>query len=332
MPRATMLILMLTLVMLAGTAASQEEMGAVNKRATELYRDGDYEAALPEFRKALEIAEARYGDDSPLLSLELNNLGEVYRVLGRYPQAEEMFKRAITLDEDSRDESDPALATSLNNLALVYRAQKRMDEAEPLYTRSLALLERALGPNHPDVARALNNLAVLYQADGRADEARPLLERALSVAQATLGPTHPTTSLFEKNLASLPAEEASPATIAVRPRPAPAAEPTKLPPPPSAQVAAAPTTRGPSTSAVKAYAVHLGSVRTLPDVAKEWRRLSRKHEELDGLELRPPQSVEVAGKGIFYRVIGGRFAAASTAQALCARLKAQGVPCNVVSL
>lgn len=335
MPRLPLMLLVLAVVtpLLATAAAAQEDMGKVYNRAMQLYRSGAYDAALPEFQKALEIAEARYGDDSPLLSLELNNLGEVYRRLGRHGAAEGMFKRAIALDEESRDDSDPGLATSLNNLALLYRTQKRMPEAEALYTRSLALLEQALGSNHPDVARSLNNLAVLYKAEGKPDEARPLLERAVSVAEASLGPSHATTKLFQKNLAALPPPSEPERLAVVAPTRGPA--PGKLPPPPSAQVAALPRV-APAAAVTPGgkggFALHLGSVRSSPDVAKEWRRLGGRHAELAGLELRPPQSVEVAGKGVFYRVLGGRFASRSQAQTLCSRLKARGVTCSVVAL
>ena len=104
--------------MLALPAAAQEDSGDIYRKAMELFRAQKYEQALPLFRAALDTAEARYGEESPLLALDLNNLAEVYRLTRRYDEAEPLYKRAIALDE-SAGEDNPGLATSLNNLALL---------------------------------------------------------------------------------------------------------------------------------------------------------------------------------------------------------------------
>ena len=247
-------------------AAAVDDMNALYERAMTLYRAGNFKAALPAFQKVLDQAQMRYGPNSPLLSIELNNLGEVNRRLGRYPQAEALIKRAIKIEEDKHDPADPGLATSLNNLALLYRTQGRLAEAEPLYERSLALFNQALGPNSPDVAKSLSNLAALYSAQGRPDDARPLLERAVAIALTTLGPDSAVTRLYQSNLRSLPARAATldggadagatRAALAQGRMPPPpqrlvARQPeAELPPPPTAASAAAPPVPAPRPDAV----------------------------------------------------------------------------------
>jgi tetratricopeptide (TPR) repeat protein len=187
------------LLLLAPPVAGQEEDIQVHKKGMELYRAAKYREALPFFARAFELAEGRYGKESPLLAADLNDLAEVHRQLGNLVQAEELYKRAIGLDQQAGGDG-PGLATSLNNLALLYRTQGRLKEAEPLYKRSLSLLEKALGPGHQDVAKGLNNLAILYRMKGDPESARTLQERALAIAAKVLGPEHATTRLYRRNL------------------------------------------------------------------------------------------------------------------------------------
>jgi Tfp pilus assembly protein PilF len=213
------------LALLSMPALAAEDADEVSRKAMDLYTAGKYEQALPLFKRALEATKARYGENSPLLALDLNNLAEVYRQLGRAADAEPLYKRAIQLDEQAGADN-PDLASDLNNLALLYRGQGRNKEAEALYSRAVAVLERTLGPEHPNVAKTLNNLAILYRTEGQPDRARPLAERALAVAEKSLGPDDAMTRQLRANLEQLggPSAPAGQAVAAAEP---PAAAPAK---------------------------------------------------------------------------------------------------------
>ena len=216
------------LALLSVPAPAAEDADEVSRKAMDLYTAGKYEQALPLFKRALEATKARYGENSPLLALDLNNLAEVYRQLGRAAEAEPLYKRAIQLDEQAGADN-PDLASDLNNLALLYRGQGRDKEAEALYSRAVSVLERTLGPEHPNVAKTLNNLAILYRAEGQPDRARPLAERALAVAEKSLGPDDAMTRQLRANLDLLggPTAPAGQAVAAAEPpAPAKAALPT----------------------------------------------------------------------------------------------------------
>ncbi|MEK0083272.1 tetratricopeptide repeat protein [Benzoatithermus flavus] len=349
------LAVLFSLFLLAAPALAAEPVAEDDyAKGLELFRAGRYEAALPYFESALDLAKSRYGADSPAIAPELNNLAEVYRLTGRLGEAEKLYKRAIELDERGGGEGS-GLATSLNNLALVYRAQKKYDEAEKLYNRSLGLLEKSLGPNHPDVARALNNLAVLYRTKGEPERARPLQQRALAIAESTLGRDHPTTEVLRRNLAALdkgaaparspaaapspaaPVDEAmakpvaaKPPVISAMPPPPPAAG-TAPPPAETAAAPAAPPDEKPPPPAAGngAFALQLAAVPDPAQVDAEWKRLKARYPALKELDLRAPQTVEVPGKGTFYRIIAGSFASRADAEAMCARLRQAGAACRL---
>jgi len=70
----------------------------------------------------------------------LNNLAELYRIQGRYPEAEPLYRRSLAIRERTLGPEHPSVATSLNNLAAFYHVQGRYAEAEPLYRRTLVIL------------------------------------------------------------------------------------------------------------------------------------------------------------------------------------------------
>lgn len=315
----------------------------------ELLEARRYDAALPFFKRELAEKQAQLGPDDPSLAIELNNLAEANRLAGHLDVAEGLAKRAIALDEQGGAKTARGLATSLNTLALVYRAQGRLGEAEKLHARSLSLLEDALGPNQPEVARSLNNLAALYKQEGKLAEARTLQERAVSIAELTMGRKDPATQQMQRNLAALGPAPAKPAAVAAtetRKAPPPRAsgksalpppdepdfepEPEASPPPTPARTSMAQPL--PAASGERRFAVQLASVPDSAQVAPEWRRLIKRFPQLRELELQPPQSVEVAGKGTFYRVIAGPLASQAEAEALCARLSKAGGVCRPARL
>ena len=112
-------------------------------------------------QRSLAIAEKAQQPDQLDVATALGSLGALYRVRGRYAEAEPLFQRSLAIYEKVLGPDHAGVAWALNNLAAVYQAQGRYLDAEPLYKRDLAIEEKALGADHPDVARALNNLAAL---------------------------------------------------------------------------------------------------------------------------------------------------------------------------
>jgi tetratricopeptide (TPR) repeat protein len=66
----------------------------------------------------------------------------LYRLQGRYGEAEPLYKKAIAIGEAALPAGHPDLAMGYNNLALLYHYQGRYGDAEPLYKKSLEILKR----------------------------------------------------------------------------------------------------------------------------------------------------------------------------------------------
>lgn len=326
--RAVPICLLVVLLLGLATAGVAPARAQTTDPLTEAYEAGmrafhadDLAAAAQHFERALAIARERYGPDDPRIATDLNNLAEVYRLLGRLDDAEKLYLEALELDRRRPVGNPSETATTLNNLALLYRAQKRFDEAEGLYRRALRLLEEGLGPNHPDVARLLNNWAMLELTRGEPARALELGRRALEVARKALAPDHPSVRVLEQNverirsaLATAPKPPRSTADASVPAAPAPAAAPP------------------PAVDAVRGFVVHLASMRSREAALAAAAKLRERHGFLAQVGTVPPQEIEIEGRGTFWRVLFGPFASRSEAVALCTRVKAAGADCFVREL
>ena len=73
--------------------------------------------AEPLYKRALKIYEGGQQNDKQQLGLILNNLGELYRKLGRDAEAEAALERSLAILEKALGPNHPDVAQGLNNLA-----------------------------------------------------------------------------------------------------------------------------------------------------------------------------------------------------------------------
>jgi len=116
---------------------------------------------------SLTISEKTVGPDHPYVGAPLNNLANLYKMEGRYSEAERLYRRALQIQEKSLGPSHPMVAGDLNNLGNLYLTEGRYADSEASLERSLSIQDKTLGAGHPLVAGNLNNLGNLYAALGR---------------------------------------------------------------------------------------------------------------------------------------------------------------------
>ena len=75
----------------------------------------------------------------------LFNVGECFRIGGKYEEAEQMYQQALELREKVLGQEHPLTLASINNLALVLDRQGKYAEAEGMHRQVLQLREKVLG-------------------------------------------------------------------------------------------------------------------------------------------------------------------------------------------
>ncbi len=156
-----------------------EQVIALNTSGLTWWTLGDNERALRDLEDGLERAEKlRVRKDE--VATTLNNMGLVYREMGRYDEALDSLERALAIDRKLK--SRWAVAYDLRNKAQTLMRIGRTDEAVPL-------LEEALGEasaigNRINESKTLLVLAEALVDLGRESEAREVYGRALDAARS----------------------------------------------------------------------------------------------------------------------------------------------------
>ncbi|MEM0927165.1 MAG: CHAT domain-containing tetratricopeptide repeat protein, partial [Planctomycetota bacterium] len=143
----------------------------------------------PLFVEAKEITEDTLGVDHPDYAISLNNLAELYRVMGKLDQAVVYSLEAQAIVEKKVGRRHRTYALSLNNLALLRYSMGDFNEAESLYRDALSIFEAVLGRDHPSYTRCSNNLASLYFTQGDFKKANAIFAAVLDTTTAHLEST-----------------------------------------------------------------------------------------------------------------------------------------------
>ncbi len=122
---------------------------ALSAAAVAQARAGDAAGARDTRALALEITPRVHkknsrdslalGEEHPRAATSLNNLASLYRVQGRYAEAEPLYQRSLAIREKALAAEHPHVADSLENYAALLRKTGRDIEAVKLEARAKAI-------------------------------------------------------------------------------------------------------------------------------------------------------------------------------------------------
>src|SRR5271166_6531037 len=96
---ALALIIAATTLHYWGTLYQSDDPTSLNKRATELYKEGNFSEGIPLAERYAEAISSRHGTEAPQYGTALNSIALLYRAQGRYAEAEPLFKRSLAIEE-----------------------------------------------------------------------------------------------------------------------------------------------------------------------------------------------------------------------------------------
>ena len=116
-------------------------------------------------RTALDRAATRIGgrfETQPLVEASIHlTIGNAYRELGLFPEAEQHYGRAVELRRHVLGEEHPDTLSGDNNLGQLYREQGKYAEAEQVLSATAKIRQRVLGEEHPDTLITMANLGLV---------------------------------------------------------------------------------------------------------------------------------------------------------------------------
>jgi tetratricopeptide (TPR) repeat protein len=130
-------------------------------------------------------------------------LGQVNKLLGDFPQAEQQLREALRLHERHLLTLDQRTLKAQNQLGLLLLARVQYAEAEQLLLAAQQGHETLYGKDSIEALENQGNLAYVYYAQGDYDRAAPLLEASLRGTTARWGEDHFHAWSARNNLAAL---------------------------------------------------------------------------------------------------------------------------------
>ncbi len=161
-------------------------MNSLNSLAQYLRYYGEYDRAIPLYKRALAIIKKFTPNNRLSIATILHGLGATYYSLKDYDQAEPILEEALAIREE---EGGPSYFT-IHYLAHLNYRKGNLSQAENLYKKSLELREDKFGPQHAYIIPSLNGLAKVYGKQGKYEKAKALYERALIISKR-FDPEHP---------------------------------------------------------------------------------------------------------------------------------------------
>lgn len=143
----------------------------MNGQISELYAELDRLYGGGDIRRVEEYLLKQLADCAPDLSGRFhplavslyNELGSLYRGMGRYEPSVQAFESAKRMVADNIGFESVEYATILNNIAGTYRLSGDTHRALELFLECASIYERTAGTETPLYCSAINNAALAYQ-------------------------------------------------------------------------------------------------------------------------------------------------------------------------
>ncbi len=149
---------------------------------------GDPDAAIRDFERAVEIAEALTGPDSLTTASYVGNLGVALARKQDYDGALSATRRALAGMEESAGPDALTVIAVLWNIAGIHLIRGENDEAVVVLRDAFVRIERSHGGDHPQAARIRESLGLALRRAGDYAGAKEQLVRAAAIMREHLGP------------------------------------------------------------------------------------------------------------------------------------------------
>jgi eukaryotic-like serine/threonine-protein kinase len=128
-------------------------------------------------------------------------MGEVYKNLGLYPQAESLVRGALGTRSRLLGDRNEDTLKSMYSLASVLQLESHTGEGEKLARQTLDLRRRSLGPEARGTVQSMSQVGLILNDEGRYAQAEEMDRNALAIASRKFGTNDPITMTAASNLA-----------------------------------------------------------------------------------------------------------------------------------
>lgn len=169
-------------------------LGIKNILGIVYYLTDQLDKSTPLFEDVVEQRRSIYASDpgtAGSLARSLMNLGNNYKVTGRYNDAEKNYSESLKLQRQLAHDTEGefVVATILHNLATLYLIQNLFAEAEPYLQEAQTIYRRCIDRDpsnleyQEDLAHLLGLIGAMYHETQRQEEGIQLAEESVEICQ-----------------------------------------------------------------------------------------------------------------------------------------------------
>jgi tetratricopeptide (TPR) repeat protein len=148
---------------------------------TVMFDQNHQPSALPYAQKSMASYSTLLGGASLKTAAALCMVGDAYRTMKSYNEAEGPLRRCADIREQDGGLQNPDLADAQHSLALVLQGQGKLTQAESRYKLAEKIDESTLGITSAPLAQTLEDHAILLRQMGRDKEAEKLVTMASAI-------------------------------------------------------------------------------------------------------------------------------------------------------
>ncbi|MGE0568938.1 MAG: CHAT domain-containing protein [Bacteroidia bacterium] len=170
----------------------------------ESYRErGDYFLVDSLLNLAEKNCVKYRGAEADQLASINNNLGLLYKTLGKWEQSYEKFNKSIGIYEENKLDTTEAYCTALSNYSDMLRLFGRLDEAKKVIEKSIATRSKYYGYMSENFANAKSNAGLIGMEMQDTLYAFDCFQKALEIYKNTVNPQHQSLANCYNNLSSI---------------------------------------------------------------------------------------------------------------------------------
>lgn len=166
---------------------------------------GKLDEALEAFRTSLELRQQHMGEHHPDVGTTWNNMGRLYYIQGKYPEALHAYEQALRIrrhnNKDVLDTVD--VAATLVNIGQVYNQMEDYQPALVFYKDFLRLAKIHFGEYHRDVCIVTTCIGQVLQSLSHFEQALKVYQDALRIGEAVFGTMHSEIAIIFNKIGNL---------------------------------------------------------------------------------------------------------------------------------
>ena len=165
------------------------------------YKNKEYDKAIENYQKALEISERSLAENDPNIARNYNDLALAYDKKKDFDKAIEFYQRAIYIDLQTVGENNIIVATNYNNLGTAFFNKKYYNKAIENFENAIAIDLKTVGKNDRNTASHYGNLGFAYLKNNDKKNALKSFQKVVDISKKLK--IDDWVSYFEKKIAQI---------------------------------------------------------------------------------------------------------------------------------